>query len=331
MKIIYVLVCEKESYLIEQLLLSLYSLKRYNDNEVFIISDRLTSNIIADTLCMQYITDIIVVDVPNEFDTVNRSRFIKTNLRNYVVGDFLFIDIDTVIVQKLPFEKISCEMGLVWDSHCTYQKHPYRDNINQKLVQISATISDEVNMGYFNSGVMYVKDTKNTRDFFTCWHREWLNNRDKGIVIDQPFFVKAQMQNPGLVKNISNLWNCQLRCGVNYLSEAYIIHFLGFKSYSLLSTLHFLQYVRENGLDETVKNAVEEVKSSIPSLHCIVYDDDYYFNCTDEYNEYKKIYKENLSHKKISELFLQKYIKNAHNKLQRRFARLLIYLIKHCL
>ena len=80
MKIIYVLVCEKESYLIEQLLLSLYSLKRYNDNEVFIISDRLTSNIIADTLCMQYITDIIVVDVPNEFDTVNRSRFIKTNL-----------------------------------------------------------------------------------------------------------------------------------------------------------------------------------------------------------------------------------------------------------
>ncbi len=328
MKIVYVLVCKENRDLIEQLLLSVHSLKTYNDYEALLLTDLETNSVISKTKLIDYFTEILPVEVPCQFDAVSKSRYIKTNLRSYISGDFLFIDIDTIITQRLPIEDLSCELGMVWDSHCVFTKHPYRDDINSKLTRIGARINNETKNGYFNSGVMYVKDTEDTHKFFNVWHAEWLSNRDNDIVIDQPFLVKTQMQFPDLIQSISGLWNCQLRCGVNYLTGAYILHFLGAQSHSLISTKDFLHYVKINGIDKKVSEVLLNAKSSIPESHCIIYDEDFYFYCSEEYKECKDLYKKKFSNVKLAEFFLNKHLILCKNKLKRRLVRLIIKILR---
>ena len=49
----------------------------------------------------EYVSEIITVDVPVQYNQMQKSRFLKTTLREIVTGDYLFIDTDTVITSDL--------------------------------------------------------------------------------------------------------------------------------------------------------------------------------------------------------------------------------------
>ena len=102
-QILYVLVSSREDLFLEQMWASVYSLRRFHPKEkVIVLADSLTSQRINERASLKVlITEVRVVDVPEHYNNMLRSRYIKTSMRNLVVGNFLYIDTDTIILAPL--------------------------------------------------------------------------------------------------------------------------------------------------------------------------------------------------------------------------------------
>ena len=103
-KIVYAVSSDEQDIYLEQTVLSVFSLKRHNPDAVveFVVDERTDKTIVGKReLILQYVNKKIVVEVPESYDKKQTSRFLKTNLRQYIDGDFLFIDSDTVIADSL--------------------------------------------------------------------------------------------------------------------------------------------------------------------------------------------------------------------------------------
>ena len=123
-KIIYCLVSDTKDYYYEQLLVSLCSLRKYNpDAIVEVVVDKETKDTLVSERAgiYNYVTDVIQIDVPNEFAKKQRSRFIKTRLRELVSGDFFFIDTDTVIIGDLSIiDSIPADVAMAYDANSPF-------------------------------------------------------------------------------------------------------------------------------------------------------------------------------------------------------------------
>lgn len=118
-QIVYSIISSKQDYYLEQLIMSVHSLRMYNPAAHVIV---VTDNFTAKTLIgwRSYIKGIInhlqVIPVPSQYNPMQRSRFLKTNLRKFVKGDYLFIDTDTIICASLEdIDNIDADIALVAD------------------------------------------------------------------------------------------------------------------------------------------------------------------------------------------------------------------------
>jgi hypothetical protein len=169
-----------------------------------------------------------VVSLPPSMSKKERSRWLKTSMRQHIDGDFLYIDCDTIIAENLQsIEELDVDLGAVLDIHMPlkerfknieYKKrHIERDN---RLGFVSA--EDK----YFNSGVILCRDTSLNHKFFSEWHRLWHSSAQKGVLEDQPSFSQANLSFNNIIKEIDGVWNCQLvRRGIVHLASAKIIHY----------------------------------------------------------------------------------------------------------
>ena len=170
-------------------------------------------------------------------------------MRNYIDGDFLFIDCDTVICEDLSeVENCGYDIGCVLDSHVPVCEHWGKDwmNKNCKKCGFEESITKET---HFNSGVIYCKDNALTRIFFDDWAKLMKQSVASGVYIDQPAFNQADTLNGNLIKELHGKWNCQLvQGGVRYLSDAKIIHYFAsqknFRSPYLLADKKILDDIR---------------------------------------------------------------------------------------
>ena len=103
-KIVYVVVSDEHDIYLEQACLSMHSLRLYNpDAMITVVLDKHTNATICGkrSIILDYVSEKIVINPEGKFSKMQLSRFIKTNLRKYVIGDFLFIDSDTIITSSL--------------------------------------------------------------------------------------------------------------------------------------------------------------------------------------------------------------------------------------
>lgn len=128
-KIVYCLVSQDKDIYLEQLLLSLISLRNYNQSaQVTVVMDKTTKDgLIGNRNIIQnYIDEIIVVSDIEHLSNSQKSRVLKTTLRERIKGAYLFIDVDTIITDKLDEidELISqnIEIAAVKDSHCNFNE-----------------------------------------------------------------------------------------------------------------------------------------------------------------------------------------------------------------
>ena len=173
------------------------------------------------------------------------SRFLKTNLRKLVDGDYLFIDTDTIICDKLDsIDQIDADIALVADCN------------RNLMLDESAVVERCKNAGftniegqpYFNSGVMFVRDTPTSHEFYEEWYRQWLYSSNKGIYLDQPSMNYSNIQLGYPIKELSGVWNCQIYFnGWNFLSRSKILHYAGGGKQERFDLLY--ANVRENGLE----------------------------------------------------------------------------------
>lgn len=224
-KLVYVLVSSDNDIYHEQALLSTWSAKHWNPNACIVLVMDDKTSVRLDSLnseLLSLITEKKVVDFPPEMSGRLRSRELKTSLRNLVDGDFLFIDADTIICGSLAeVDGFEMQIGSVLDGHRKYDK-----NFHHHLTQAASWLDCQINegMSYYNSGVMYVKDTYETHRFYKSWHDLYEKLQKEGHFFDQPSLFEI-CQKQQIVKEIDGLYNCQLFLGgLPFIGDAKIIH-----------------------------------------------------------------------------------------------------------
>lgn len=252
-KLVYVLTCAPEATYIEQALMAVWSARHWNPEVhiVLMVDDRTDALLTGKRgEILNYISEKIVVPFENESLTpMYRSRWIKTQVRQMIEGDFLFVDSDTICQRPLgDIDTFECEVGAVLESHLLvkdYCKGLY-DSTRKETATIGVDLDEE--QQYYSSGVVFVKDTKQTHQLYDLWHQYWLDGNNKGLRIDQPALAKANREVGHIIQRIPDTYNCILFTRPIFIREAYILHIASYQNPSFLFTEKVLNYVSNNGI-----------------------------------------------------------------------------------
>lgn len=226
-KIIYVVTCSEKNTYLEQALLSVYSARIHNPAaEIYVVTDSESADGITGirSEIKKYLTDILVFDTPDGFNAMKKSRYLKTNLRELIKGDFIYIDTDTVICQPLDeVDEIEEDVSGVANRHLIYKVSEMKE-ANSTFRKLDVEVKED--FVYINGGMLIAKDTPTAHKLFKAWYDSWIFAGTKGIFMDQAALHRAEIISGYKIHELSGVWNCQIEgCCLNYLHDAKILHF----------------------------------------------------------------------------------------------------------
>ena len=283
-KIVYVLSSDDSDIYLEQTLLSVFSLRKHNpDAFVELVVDERTNNTIQGkrSELLNYINYKNVVAVPDKYNKIQTSRWLKTSLRKHVDGNFLFIDSDTIITDDLSsIDVFEGDIGAVPDAHVPMGHTPFNNSL-RVLSKLDGWTYNE-NSLYFNSGVIFVRDSEVSMTLFDKWHMKWGNGTDNGgHVSDQSYLASSNEETGFVIRELYGSCNCMLaRNGLSYLANAKIIHYLGFSFHSQCPPWSFYDKniyweIKETGkITQKISFLIDNAKCAFPESNGIVASDE---------------------------------------------------------
>ena len=229
MKYVYVLTSSENDIYYEQFLLSLTSMRIYNpDAEVIALIDNTTKKNLTGKRSgyEKLVSEIKLINVPDEYSQKEASRWIKTSIHHHVPGEFLYIDCDTIIAENLDCNFSSnIDIGAVLDTHITLENHHFRDNFQKEDLNAGFSSSLKTNRRY-NGGLILFRDNVNASNFFEKWHSLWIDGRKRGCSQDMPSLNQANYEMGNVITELDGWWNCQIsHNGLPYLQNAKVIHY----------------------------------------------------------------------------------------------------------
>jgi hypothetical protein len=228
MQYTYVLTSNEDDLFLEQLLVSITSLRLKTPNAaVMVITDDVTAlTLTGKRAALHAIAEVKTLNLPSELNNLRRSRWLKTTMRQHIKGDFLYIDCDTVVSADLSdIDNLEVNLGAVPDQHTPVKEHQLKKRFYtlDRILGFSSAVDTNI---HFNSGVLLCRDMPVVHNFFVEWHKLWLYSISKNIEVDQPSFNQANINSKGVITELNGKWNCQIEfSGLQYLSEAKIIHY----------------------------------------------------------------------------------------------------------
>ena len=273
-KLVYVLTCASEGNYIEQALLAIWSARYHNPSaQIILFVDDITDGVIYEGRdeILNYVSEKVVIPFDADKSMVYRSRWIKTSVRRLINGDFLFVDCDTITTRNLDdIDSLSCMMGAVPDSHLSVPEFGRALLKSSKVKVEPVGINLEKELFYFSSGVLYVKDTPETRALYEKWHNTWQEGVGKGVNIDQPSLAKANIEAGHLIERIDDRFNCVIYTEPDFAKDASILHFTAFRNPSWLFSKRVLDLIRKEGIKEWVEPFIlNPVTTYIPFRYSI--------------------------------------------------------------
>lgn len=242
-KYLYVLTSNDKDLYYEQIYLSILSLFLYNPNAyiTLLTDDKTFKNLKGHRGdILHLVQEIKIIKLSIKYNQKVRSRLIKTNMRNLVDGDLLYLDCDTIVLSPI-------NIPPEWELNIGAVKNLHFNNVQESPIYPiihSFAKKCDINMDslcYFNSGVLYIKDNYETREFFSQWHKLYLYYlKNNSIEVDQLSLYKANNDFDGFIKEIPGEWNWQVGFGMNYMCKAKIMHTFGSVS-NKLHDIHFLK------------------------------------------------------------------------------------------
>ena len=285
-KIVYILTSDESDTILEQVLISVYSLRKHNpDANVILVVDEDTNASLVDkrSQIIQYVNDIIQVSVPIEYSKIQRSRFIKTSLRELISGDFFYIDVDTVIIGDLSFvDYIQDDIAMAYDANTPYpigNADSKGDSYINKYSQIMGWGSFKGQFHY-NSGVVFAKDSDSARKLYKKWHELWFECCKCGVFIDELALTRANKEIGGIIHRLDDIFNWQIkRHGSDRPEGTLVLHYLTsdkqLSSFVLSQNDLHLQ-IKEKGLiTNIVKYYLDNIDQAFENLTYVVTEEEY--------------------------------------------------------
>ena len=234
----YVLVDTGELKYFNQMMISIRSLQLHYDGEVNVILDTDTLNQIQGkgffNVFERYSLKYIVENF--DYSSVSKkkiSRLLKTSLRKYVQGDFLYLDTDTIIADDLGKLALDSDIAMLCDG--VFESHQAASYVfsdhKEDLVQSDLTkkgyfeyVSGDL---YFNSGVIWCKDTELAKHFFNCWYNNYVNDV---FIYDQIALYKTNKKLGYVIQMLDPHYNVQVyhELSMQYFEDAKIIHYFNY-------------------------------------------------------------------------------------------------------
>lgn len=270
MKYLYVLVSNESDFYYEQVLLSALSLREYNPCAfiVMLVDKDTANNLVGNRKkILEIIDELKVVDLGHLKDNKIKSRWLKTAMREYIDGDFLYIDCDTIITQALSIpENWTFDIGAVKHLHYSSLKNsPNYYSFTHNLEKCGIKYKSD---DYFNGGVLFVRDTEKSKQFFALWHHLYKSYWTQyGISVDQLSLYDANEKFGGIITELPGEWNWQIGFGLNNFVDAKIMHTLTtayIESDRELNAVHFLQ---RRTLYEDMKHKEKGIDDLIQIIH----------------------------------------------------------------
>ena len=274
-KVVYVIIDDEKLKYVAQLVLSLLSLQHWMPElPVEIVTDAATYHEITTGKLKQYFKDGVafkVVPIPEIYDKKQKSRFLKTSLREIVEGDYLFLDTDTVVCRPFPVPVAKAELALALDLNAYPQEHFRLDGMDYCYAQ--SGIQKPALDCFYNSGVMLVKDTEYTHQVYALWHSQWRMLVEKGFAcLDQPPLHKVVQEHKLAIAILEDVWNCQLACNpfpVELLDSAYIVHYFNDED----SLLDLPQFGTED-YEAKLREFIRAPKAHLKKIYAVDYERD---------------------------------------------------------
>ena len=255
-KLVYVLTCTGNDSYSAMVVLSLHTFKMHNPaGQAFVVMDEPTHLALekyGSTILKNAIP--VVVDIPPEYNVMQRSRYLKTNLRRIIEGDFLYIDSDTFVTGCLDdIDDTDADVAMVTDLNRPLSQGHTNDDVKRS---VKAGFKDLANEPYFNGGVMFARDTPMAHELFDKWHECWKISLANGVPQDQPALCEANRVLGHPIKDISGIWNCQYRYLNNdnsgqYLKNVKILHYYAVVNFGSLLTF-LIERTRKKGKVDAV-------------------------------------------------------------------------------
>lgn len=182
-------------------LISALSVRRMHPTaRIVVVTDEQSANALraCQHALLKTTDELIAIPVPAGSPAM-RNRFVKTQQRRLVAGDFLYLDADTVVVA--PLDEI---FGFAAPLAAAPNHNSPRPIDASFADELSACRANRWQVGestYVNSGVIFFRDTPECRTFGELWHRKWREASAGGRHFDQPSFNSA-------------LWDSGIACQV---------------------------------------------------------------------------------------------------------------------
>jgi hypothetical protein len=152
-----------------------------------------------------------------------RSRELKTRLRQELSGEFLYLDVDTLPIR--PFADIIRFEGDILAAHDRVAERPvphiphWYEPLYRKLEWVYPPAR------YVNNGVMYWRDTPAVHELSREWHRRWRASVAAGCSNDQPAFNAAAHELGIRVGILPVPYNAMVSVAPRFARGARILHF----------------------------------------------------------------------------------------------------------
>ncbi len=181
----YVLISEESDNYAAMCLVSALSVRGVDsDAKITILSNAKTLALLKRRRhpLLELVDEVLIF--PLEAPPLHQSRVLKTSLLQRLESDFIFLDVDTVLVRP-----IAHRLALPYSLQMTLNRVETRPIIgfpNNMIAHYQALGWEWPTPRYFNSGVIFVKAGTESERLFEEWHRRWRLSLSLGLHQDQP-------------------------------------------------------------------------------------------------------------------------------------------------
>lgn len=278
-QVVYAVIASAKNLYFEELWSSVFSLRIYDrEREIHILCDKNTAEYISSfPKFVKLITDIIVVDLPDDYTPKLRSREIKTTVRRYVKGPFLFVDTDTIFAGNLTgIDTLDCDIAAVPEYHLELNDSPFKNYV-YSYVHDAFGIGIDGARFWYNSGIVFCNDTPKGYEFYNRWNKNWkFSAFERNNSQDQPAFFKSNLEMDFVMSQLPGEYNCQVCMSLKYLSTSRIIHFLHFDTPSnrdfnpFMNKSIYSQIKMDKGISPDVEEKIRNVRQAYATPSCVV-------------------------------------------------------------
>ncbi|MEM7625321.1 MAG: hypothetical protein AAF333_06810 [Planctomycetota bacterium] len=170
------------------------------------------------------VDEIVCRAVPDDLPAMKASRYLKTNIRRFVDGPLIFVDVDTLPVRPFlsQFDLSRYDLIAAADLNPGFP-YPFFPGHGRRTYEALGWACPTRH--YVNSGVMGWADSPAAHLLSAAWYAGWQETSERGVNVDQPSLNHAIDTQDAELGLLPKSYNAMVAASPWLARNAHILHF----------------------------------------------------------------------------------------------------------